>query len=214
MTEATRKVTIQYARRVRGAQSGLQNTFLPIKLNQAGVMPVIFASSILIVPQILAQFITSTAKSGALFDFATKVSSSFISDYTSIGYNAVYFIAIIGFSFFYTFVVLNPTNTADNLKKSGGFIPGIRPGTSTVSYLTSLMIRLTVVGGIFLAAVALAPTFIRQLATSQFGQIGASTLNIFSGIGGTSLLILVGVILDTRRQLQSMAVTRSYEHYK
>ncbi|MBN1915966.1 preprotein translocase subunit SecY [Candidatus Dojkabacteria bacterium] len=216
MSEATRKLSIQYARRVRGGVAGFQNTFLPIKLNQAGVMPVIFASSILILPQILSQFVVSSFESGKFYDIANAIGNSFLSDYGSFGYNLTYFFAIIGFTFFYTFVVLNPNDTADNLKKSGGFIPGIRPGTSTASYITKVMIRLTIVGGIFLGAIALAPSLINQFATNQFlgeaANYGRSTL--FSGIGGTSLLILVGVILDTKRKIESMAVTRSYEHYK
>ncbi len=216
ITEATRKITIQYARRVRESAETTQSSFLPIKLNQAGVMPVIFASSILILPQIISQFVLSATKSGWLFDAATALSGSFITQFRSAGYNLVDFFLIIGFAFFYTFVVQNPNDVSDNLKKSGGFIPGIRPGGSTTKHLTAVMIRLTTVGAIFLGAIALAPSLINQFLQSGILTGAASQVQytLFSGIGGTSLLILVGVILDTMRQFKSMNVVRSYEVYK
>jgi preprotein translocase subunit SecY len=115
----------------------------------------------------------------------------------------LYFLLIIVFTFFYTFVVLKPNEQAENLKKAGGFIPGIRPGKSTASYITHIVIRLTVIGALFLATVALIPSLARR----------GTQLALFSGIGGTSILIIVGVILDVIRQLKSMVVTRSYEAY-
>jgi preprotein translocase subunit SecY len=216
INEATRKITIQYARRVRESVANTQSSYLPIKLNQAGVMPVIFASSILILPQIISQFVLSATTSGWLFDAATAINGSFLTQFRSLGYNVLDFFLIIGFAFFYTFVVQNPNDVADNLKKSGGFIPGIRPGGSTTKFLTSVMIRLTTFGAIFLGVIALAPSLINKFLESGIltGTANQTQYTLFSGIGGTSLLILVGVILDTMRQFKSMNVVRSYEEYK
>ena len=119
-------------------------------------------------------------------------------------YNILYFLFIIIFTFFYTFIAVNPDEQAENLKKGGGFIPGIRPGNSTAKYIKDILVRLTVIGAIFLATVALIPSLIRR----------GAQLAILSGIGGTSILIVVGVVLDTIRNLKSMIVSRSYEEYK
>jgi preprotein translocase subunit SecY len=205
ITEATRKVPIQYARRVRGRMTyGGQSSYLPLKINQAGVMPVIFAASFLTFPQIITQFFVSAANpSSVFFKISEKINLLYSSDYLWL-YNLLYFLMIVAFTFFYTFVVLNPNEQAENLKKSGGFVPGIRPGKSTAKYISEIMIRLTIVGSIFLATVALVPSLARR----------GTELAILSGVGGTSLLIVVGVILDTVRRLKSMIVTRSYEAYK
>lgn len=205
VTEAVRKLPIQYARRVRGKKtSGGQSSYLPLKINQAGVMPVIFAASILTFPQIITQFFMSASNSSSLFfKISEKLSLLYSNEYLWM-YNLLHFILIIAFTFFYTFVVLNPSEQAENLKKSGGFIPGIRPGKSTAAYITSIMIRLTVIGSIFLATISLIPSLARR----------ETQLAILSGIGGTSVLIVVGVILDTVRRLKSMVVSRSYEVYK
>jgi len=214
ITEAVRKIAIQYASRVRASQAG-QGSFLPLKLNQAGVMPVIFAYSLLTFPQILAQILTSiTASDSFLFKLGTSINNSFLSSSnlnTSTGnivlYEGVLFILIVFFTFFYTFVTFKPKETADNLKKSGGFIPGMRPGKETEKYITNILIRLSFWGAIFLAVVAIIPNLYRL---GNFTQ----NLNIFTSIGGTSLLIIVGVISDTLRQIKSVAVTRSYEQFK
>ena len=205
VTEATRKVPIQYARRVRGRMLyGGQSSYLPLKINQAGVMPVIFAASFLTFPQIITQFFVNASSSTSIFfKISEKLSLLYTDEYLWL-YNLLYFVMIVAFTFFYTFVVLNPSEQAENLKKAGGFIPGIRPGKSTSDYITGIMLRLTVIGAIFLATVALIPSLARR----------GTELAILSGVGGTSILIVVGVILDTIRQLESMVVSRSYEAYQ
>jgi preprotein translocase subunit SecY len=213
LTEATRKLTIQYARRFRGA--GVQNSYLPLKVNQAGVIPVIFASALLTFPQIISQLLVSSADTTSfLYKVGTHLSESFIGKSLStqtgqdtLYYYITYFVLIIAFTFFYTFVTYKPSETADNLKKSGGFIPGLRPGKATEDYIVHVLLRLTFVGAIFLAIVALIPNLVRL---SEAGR----RLSIFSGIGGTSLLIIVGVILDTLRQMKSLTVTKSYDQYR
>ncbi len=205
VTEATRKLTIHYARRVRSSGT-MQSSFLPLKLNQAGVMPVIFASSLLSFPQIIAQFLVNQVKSGIVYDIALKINTSFLTDFGSPGYLITYFVLIIIFSYFYTFVVMKPDEVSDNLKKSGGFIPGIRPGEATAKYIAEIMIKLTFVGSIFLAVVALIPTLFRVGFKEE-------ELMILSGIGGTSILIIVGVIIDTYRQIESYLLTSNYEKY-
>ena len=205
VTEAVRKIPIQYARRVRGRKSyGGQSTYLPLKINQAGVMPVIFAASLLSFPQILTQFFISASDPSSIFyKISEKANLIYSNEYMWL-YNLLYFLLIVGFAFFYTFVTFKPEEQAENLKKSGGFIPGIRPGKSTAKYITDVMIRLTIVGALFLATVALVPSLARR----------GVDLALLSGIGGTSILIIVGVILDIIRRLKSMVVTRSYEAYK
>lgn len=214
VTEAVRKVAIQYARRFRGG-GVVPSSYLPLKINQAGVIPVIFASSLLTFPQIVAQFLISSAdKEAFLYKLGTKINESFLgqgleglSNTDHLLYFLTYFILIIGFTYFYTFISYKPSETADNLKKSGGFIPGLRPGKATENYITHVLLRLTFVGAIFLAAVALIPSLIRLTPQGQ-------NLAIISGIGGTSILIIVGVILDTLRQMKSLTVTKSYDQYK
>ena len=214
VSEAVRKITIQYASRVRASQAG-QGSFLPLKLNQAGVMPVIFAYSLLTFPQIIAQLLTSLSdKTSFLYNIGTKISGSFLNSSTTgsstqniVLYEATLFILIVFFTYFYTFVTFKPSETADNLKKSGGFIPGLRPGKETEKYIMTILIRLSFWGSIFLATVAIIPNLYRLGTFTQ-------NLNIFSSIGGTSLLIIVGVISDTIRQIKSVAVTRSYDQFK
>lgn len=214
ITEAVRKITIQYASRVRASQAG-QGSFLPLKLNQAGVMPVIFAYSLLTFPQILSQILISvTDPSSFLYKLGTGINSSFLSQSNVKGstqniflYELLLFILIIFFTYFYTFVTFKPKETADNLKKSGGFVPGTRPGKETEKYIMNILIRLTFWGAIFLGVVAIIPNLYRLGTFTQ-------NLNIFTSIGGTSLLIIVGVISDTLRQIKSVAVTRSYEQFK
>lgn len=217
INEAVRKVTIQYARRFRAA--GVQATYLPLKLNQAGVMPVIFASALLSFPQIVAQLLIGAAEpESRLYSIGTKINESFLGNNSaflnsgdflrdSVLYLVTFFLMIVIFSFFYTFVTYKPADTADNLKKSGGFIPGLRPGKVTQKYITNVLIKLTVVGSLFLATIAIIPNLARL--TPQ-----GANLAILSGIGGTSILIVVGVVLDTIRQMKSLTVTRSYEQYK
>lgn len=218
ITEAIRKIPIQYARRVRSGAA--QNSFLPLKLNQAGVMPVIFASALLTFPQIISQLILNAAENGTLlYRFATTINNSFLvqglnSVHTGGGvsssqiyYLLTYFFLIVGFSYFYTFVTFKPSETAENLQKSSGFIPGLRPGKMTKKYITNVMIRLTLVGSFFLATLALIPNVIGL--TPQ-----GVNLTVLTGLGGTSILIIVGVVLDTIRQMKAMTVTMSYDQYK
>jgi len=212
INEGTRKISIQYARRVRSTGKAL-SSFLPLKINQAGVMPIIFASSILTFPGIIASLLTGTTDPGStLYQIGEYLNNSPVfgtitSGGPSTQYFIVFFILIIVFTFFYSFIVMKPQDTADNLQKSGGFIPGIRPGSLTAKYITHVMIRLTVVGALFLAIIALLPNLV---GLTERG----STMSIFVGIGGTSLLIIIGVVLDTIRQMKSLTVSRSYEMYR
>ena len=207
INEATRKLTIQYASRVRGTGSSHSN-FLPLKLNQAGVMPIIFASSILTFPTLIGQFILSAAEPGtSIHEMIQGILSSPVFDYRSMQYMALYFFLILAFTIFYSFIILKPEETAENLKKSGGFIPGIRPGSATTKFITRIMLRLTIVGAIFLAVIAILPNIVRLTEQGQ-------NMIILTGIGGTSILIIVGVVLDTMRQMKSLTVSKSYEMYK
>lgn len=207
VNEATRKVVINYARRVRDGVN-TQSSYLPLKLNQAGVMPIIFASSILAFPTIIAQFIiNSSSPDTSIYNVASQVSTSTLFNFTSVESLILYFIFIILFTYFYAFIIMKPEETSENLQKSGGFIKGIRPGASTTKYIVGVMSRLSLVGAIFLGVIALVPNLVR------FTEQGRN-LFVFTTIGGTSILIIVGVILDTIRQMRSIAVTRNYEKYK
>ncbi|MBB4825293.1 preprotein translocase subunit SecY [Sporosarcina luteola] len=194
--EALRKIPIQYAKRVTGrAQTTAgQQTHLPLKLNAAGVIPVIFAVAFFITPQQLAAFFGENS--------VTKfITQTF--DYTHPVGMIIYVALILAFTYFYAFIQVNPENMADNLKKQGAYIPGIRPGQNTQKYLTSTLYRLTFVGSLFLAVVAVMPIFFINLANlPQSAQIG-----------GTSLLIVVGVALETMKQLESQLVKRHYKGF-
>lgn len=217
INEAVRKIPIQYARRYRVDNE--QSNYLPLKLNQAGVMPVIFASALLVFPQTIGQLLVSVVPpESRLYSIGEAINNSFLGsnsgvlatgDYVqdSIYYMVTFFVLIIAFSFFYTFVTYKPSETAENLQKSGGFIPGLRPGKVTQNYITKVLIRLTVVGSVFLATISILPNLARL--TPQ-----GVNLVVLTGIGGTSILIVVGVILETVRQMKSLTVTRSYEQYK
>lgn len=193
--QALRKIPIQYAKRVAGSsQTGGQQTHLPLKVNAAGVIPVIFASAFLMAPQSLTLFFGTNSVTEAI----TR-----ILDYTQpIG--MVLFVAlIVAFTYFYAFIQVNPENVADNLKKQGAYIPGIRPGSQTQDYLTSVLYRLTFVGAIFLAVISIMPLlFIEFAGLPQAAQIG-----------GTSLIIVVGVALETMKQLEAQLVKRHYKGF-
>ncbi|MDW0113366.1 MULTISPECIES: preprotein translocase subunit SecY [Sporosarcina] len=194
--EALRKIPIQYAKRMTGRQqsSAGQQTHLPLKLNAAGVIPVIFAVAFFITPQQIANF------------FGENSVTKFIArtfDYNEPIGMILYVALILAFTYFYAFIQVNPENMADNLKKQGAYIPGIRPGQNTQDYLTSTLYRLTFVGSIFLAVVAVMPIlFINLASLPQSLQIG-----------GTSLLIVVGVALETMKQLESQLVKRHYKGF-
>lgn len=192
--QALRKIPIQYAKRVAGAQSGGQQTHLPLKVNAAGVIPVIFASAFLMAPQTLVLFFGDNS----VTRFITETL-----DYTQPVGMILYIALIVAFTYFYAFIQVNPENVADNLKKQGAYIPGIRPGVNTQGYLTSVLYRLTFVGAIFLAVISIMPLlFVKFAGLPQSVQIG-----------GTSLLIIAGVALETMKQLESQLVKRHYKGF-
>lgn len=194
--EALRKIPVQYAKRVTGGSSTTsgQQTHLPLKLNAAGVIPVIFAVAFFITPQSIASFFGEN-------EVTTTIIRVF--DYTSPIGMVIYIALILAFTYFYAFIQVNPENVADNLKKQGAYVPGIRPGQDTQAYLTSTLYRLTFVGAIFLALVAVMPIIFINLA-----NLPASLQ-----IGGTSLLIVVGVALESMKQLESQLVKRHYKGF-
>ncbi len=193
--QALRKIPVQYAKRVVGRNTtGGQSTHLPLKVNAAGVIPVIFAISFIITPPTIASFFGSN-------DVTLWIQNTF--DYTHPVGMVVYVALIIAFTYFYTFVQVNPEQMAENLKKQGGYIPGIRPGKNTQTYVTRILYRLTFVGSFFLAAVAVLPIFFIKIA-----ELPQSVQ-----IGGTSLLIVVGVALETMKQLESQLVKRHYKGF-
>jgi len=200
VNEAMRMIQVQYARRVRpdGSPGMVQSNYLPLRVNQAGVIPIIFASSLLLVPGLIANFITSVA-TGPVLATAQNI-NNFLQN--QLYYGILYFVLTVLFTFFYTAVTFNPDKIADEIKKYGGFIPGIRPGQATANYLNFILTRITVIGSIFLGAVAILP-FMMQSAT------GISTLVV----GGTGLLIVVSVVLEAMKQLQAMLVMRHYEGF-
>jgi preprotein translocase subunit SecY len=195
MERAQRRILIQYPKRQAGNQMFQgDSSHLPLKINTAGVIPPIFASSLLLMPLTIAQF---AGKSGNGPEWLLTVTS--LLQHGAPLYMALYAAGIIFFSFFYTAVVFNPEETAENLKKHGGFIPGIRPGERTAQHIDYVLSRITVIGALYLAVVALIPELIHsQLNVSQF-------------IGGTSLLIMVTVTLDTISQIQSHLIAQQYE---
>ncbi len=198
--ESSRKIRIQYARRVRGRKVyGGQSTYLPLKINQAGVIPIIFAVSLILLPSMLGNFLQGVPQ-----PIIAKVASSLASLFQPGGvvYNLAYFFLVVGFTYFYTAVVFNPDKIAEEIRKYGGFIPGIRPGQPTADYLNRILNRITLAGAIFLGAVAILPSIAQ-------GLTGIATLTI----GGTSILIVVSVILETTRQLEAMMTMRSYEGF-
>ncbi len=216
INESQRNVDIQYARRVRGAEIG-QGSSLPIKFTLTGVLPVIFATSLLSIPQIIVPVLLNVLKDHQrVIDFLTSVQNGFlyaardnVVDNRDITYIIVYFLLVIIFGIFYSFIVLNPKETAENLQKSGAFIPGVRPGRATEKFITGVLVRISLVGSILLAIIALIPLVSRDVILITTGN----QLAILSGIGGTSILIIVTVLLDTLRQYRSLRATKSYEKY-
>ena len=198
--EATRKLAVHYARRVRGSTViGGQSTHLPLRLNHAGVIPIIFAVSLVLLPGLLGRFL-SGFPNPLVSSLAASFSTLFVPD--SLVYNATYFVLVVGFTYFYTAVVFDPAKVADEIRKHGGFLPGIRPGKPTADYLSYILSRITLAGALFLGVIALLPS-VAQRAT------GISQLTI----GGTGILIVVSVILEITKQLQASIVTRSYDRY-
>ncbi|OGC08191.1 preprotein translocase subunit SecY [candidate division WOR-1 bacterium RIFOXYA2_FULL_36_21] len=190
--EGQRKIPVQYAKRVVGRKMyGGGNTFIPMKVNQGGVIPIIFASSVLLFPATLAQFMP--------FPFMQKI-SSWLSPSGNL-YLWLYFILIFFFTYFYTAISFNPKDLAENMKKYGGFVPGIRPGQPTAQYLEYVVSRLTLIGALFLGLVAIIPNSVESL----------TRITSFQGLGSTALLIVVGVAMDLVRQIETHLVTRQYE---
>ena len=200
VNEATRQITIFYAKRVRGNKMyGGQQTHLPLRLNQAGVIPIIFAISLVLLPSLLANFFTAT-RNPTLVNVGQTLTVWF--DPNSWLYNGLYFLLVVGFTFFYTSVVFNPKKISEDIQKQGGFIPGVRPGTPTANYLRYILYRITLVGAVFLGLVAIFPV-IGQAIT------GVQTLLI----GGTSVLIVVSVVLETFKSIEAQLVMRNYEGF-
>ena len=193
VTQGQRRIPIQYAKRIVGRKMyGGHSTFLPLKVNQAGVIPIIFASSVLMFPVTIAQFIDN--------DFVHKIADLFT--WGTPLQTALYAILIFIFTYFYTAISINITDMADNMKKYGGFIPGIRAGKPTADYVDNVMTKITLAGAVFLAIVAIIPNFLGTITGVQ---------GVY--FGGTALLIVVGVALDTMQQIESLMVTRHYKGF-
>ena len=195
LVQGTRKVPVNYAKRIVGnKQYGGVRQFLPLKVNAAGVMPIIFAQAIMFLPPMFVGFAKSGSAAGGIMGY--------FSDYTSAPYNAVYGVLVIVFTYFYTALIFNPTQMADEMKRNNGFIPGIKPGKSTADYIGAIMDRITLPGAFFLALIGILPGFAYALSINQAFS---------SFFGGTSLLIIVGVILDTLQQIESQLLMRHYD---
>ena len=194
LVQGTRKVPVQYAKRIIGnRQYGGARQYIPLKVNAAGVMPIIFAQAIMFIPLQLSAYSGSERASGLAAVF---------SDINGFWYNFVYFILIVAFTYFYTAITVRPTQMAEDMKRNNGFIPGIKPGKKTAEYLDSIMSRITLPGSLFLGIVAILPAFARFFGISQ---------NFAQFFGGTSLLILVGVVLDTLQQIESHLMMHHYD---
>ncbi len=198
LVQGTRKVPVQYAKRIVGnKQYGGARQYIPLKVNAANVMPIIFAQALMFIPITLAGFGAHAQESGVL----GWISRTF-SDMNGFWYNAVYFLMILAFTYFYTAITVRPTEMAEQMKKNSGFIPGVKPGKKTAEYLDSIMSRITLPGSIFLGIVAILPAFARYFGVNQqFAQF----------FGGTSLLITVGVVLDTLQQIETHLMMHHYD---
>jgi preprotein translocase subunit SecY len=196
VTQGTRRIPVQYAKRVIGRKVyGGVTQYIPMRVNTAGVMPIIFAQSIMFIPQTIATFFPDS-------EFMNSVSKQL--SYTSAFYSVVYAIMIVFFTYFYTAIAFNPKDVAETMQKQGGFIPGIRPGRHTSDFIDNILTKITLPGSIFLAIVAILPAFMNRMGvTSQFASF----------FGGTSLLIVVGVALDTLQQVESHLLMRHYDGF-
>ena len=194
LVQGTRRIPVQYAKRVVGnKQYGGVRQFIPLKVNAAGVMPIIFAQAIMFVPITLVGFSDSETLQGM---------ASVLTDFAGFWYNLMFFVMVVLFTYFYTAITVNPNQMADDMKRNGGFIPGVKPGRKTAEYLDAVMSRITLPGSLFLGVVAILPAFAMQAGiNAQFAQF----------YGGTSLLILVGVVLDTLQQIESHLLMRHYD---
>lgn len=200
VNEGRRQIFIQYARRfVGGREVGGAFTYLPLRVNQAGVIPIIFAVSLVLIPSFMGQYLLQVSPP-SLQNVGRFLVGNFQTG--SLFYNLMYFLLVIGFTYFYTAVIFNPPKIAEDIKKSGAFVPGIRAGTATASYLNYILVRITLAGAIFLGLVAILPSLAGSIT-------GITTLVL----GGTGLLIVVSVILDTAKQFESKLVERSYQKF-
>jgi preprotein translocase subunit SecY len=200
MEQAQRRIPVQYAKRMVGRRMyGGTSTYIPLKVNQAGVIPVIFASSLLYIPQLAASLFGNQNNPQGWVAWIDR----YVASTTSSFYMILFFVLIIGFTYFYVSITFNPTEVADNMKKYGGFIPGIRPGRPTAEYLNYVLTRLTAPGSLYLAVIGLIP------------MVAFALMNVSNQIpfGGTSLLIMVGVGLDTVKQIESQLQQRNYEGF-
>lgn len=198
--EAVREVPVQYARRVRGGKGlGSTETHLPLRVNSAGVIPIIFAVSLTLVPSFLSQYLKNVPNPKAV-EIASLLSGIF--DTNGLSYNLIYFGLVVGFTYFYTAVAFNPEKVAEDIKKYGGFIPGIRPGRSTADYLNSVLTKITLAGALFLGLMAILPSLGQKLT-----QINTITL------GGTGILIVVSVVIEVIKQGQSLTLMSDYEAF-
>jgi preprotein translocase subunit SecY len=196
VTQAMRRIPVQYAKRVVGRKVyGGVTQYIPLRVNQAGVMPIIFAQSIMFVPNTILTFFPNS-------EFMQGVARHF--DHTSLVYALLYGLLIVFFTYFYTAIAFNPKDVSDNMKKQGGFIPGVRPGKATSDFIDNILTKITLPGSIFLAIIAILPAFIAQAGVTQ---------GLAQFFGGTSLLIVVGVALDTLQQVESHLVMRHYDGF-
>jgi preprotein translocase subunit SecY len=212
LTQGVRKVPLQYGKKMQGRRMVQpQSQSIPFKLNSANVMPIIFASSLLLFPQTVAGFLAEGNQTWYGWRIMQEWLNPFAPDvYKQIPYYVIYTILIVFFSYFYTAIQINPQELAENLKKYGGFIPGYRPGTHTRDYIESTLNRITLPGSLFLAGLALAPYFIINAMGMNANQ---NIQGLAYTFGGTSLLIIVGVALDTLKQLESQLLMRNYEGF-
>lgn len=196
LTQAVRRIPVQYAKQVVGNKVyGGQRQYIPLKVNSSGVMPIIFAQALMFIPGMVAGFWRDSS------EIANTIGNTF-NDFTSWQYNAVFGLLVVVFTFFYTAITVNPNDIADNLKRNGGFIPGIKPGKQTSEFIDTVLTRITLPGSIFLAIVAILPAI---------ASMAGVTRGFSYFYGGTSLLIMVGVILDTLQQIESYLLMRHYE---
>ena len=201
VTEAQRNIPIAYAKRVRGNKLfGGVNTHLPLRLNQAGVIPIIFAISVMLFPALIAQFFVN-AKSAAVAHFAQSTINLFNSS-RGWTYGIIYFILVVAFTYFYTAVVFNPEEIAENVKRNGGFVPGLRPGSQTADFLSTVLNRITLAGAFFLGVIAILPLILQNVT-------GTTALTF----GGTSLLIVVSVVIEVIKKIEAQLTMHDYEGF-
>jgi preprotein translocase subunit SecY len=198
VTQAVRRIPVQYAKQVVGSKAtavGGERQYIPLKLNASGVMPIIFAQALMFIPGLVAQSFAEKS------EFASSVASAF-GDFTTWQYNVLFAFLIIVFTFFYTAISINPTQISDDMKRGGGFVPGVKPGEETAGFIATILDRITLPGAVMLSLIAILPA-----VANLFGV----TRGFASFFGGTSLLILVGVVLDTLQQIESYLLMRKYE---